>query len=244
MPPKWQRIADELARQIADGSYAPGDYLPHIRELVAQGKGSITTVHAAYKALEAEGLVISSRGHGTRVLPQDAAPESAVSGLGRLNRLKRTGRPYGPRETSTDHVVALRSCADPEFSELLGIELYDEVLLRGRTFVRGGKPTVVALSIIQLRALNAVPELMQKERMPRFWQELYTERTGVEITADPEKRGARLASDDELNKFGIEVPSNVAVPVLVLRSVFRDEEGPIEVWEDVYRPGMWQVGGE
>ncbi|MFC8270925.1 winged helix-turn-helix domain-containing protein, partial [Streptomyces cinereoruber] len=58
MPPKWQRLADELASQIADGTYAPGDYLPHIRELVRQGKGSITTVHAAYKALETEGLVI------------------------------------------------------------------------------------------------------------------------------------------------------------------------------------------
>ncbi|MFF5881072.1 GntR family transcriptional regulator [Streptomyces californicus] len=244
MPPKWQRLADELAGQIADGTYAPGDYLPHIRELVKQGKGSITTVHAAYKALEAEGLVVSSRGHGTRVQPQDTAPQSAISGLGRLNRLKRTGRPYGPRESSTDHVVALRPCADPEFAELLGIELYDEIILRGRTFVRGDKPTVVALSIIQMRALIAVPELLQEKRLPRFWQELYTERTGVEISADPEQRGARLASDDELRRFGINVPSNVAVPVLVLRNVFRDEEGPIEVWEDVYRPGMWQVGSQ
>ncbi|MDQ0701048.1 MULTISPECIES: GntR family transcriptional regulator [Streptomyces] len=244
MPPKWQRLADELAGQIADGTYAPGDYLPHIRELVKQGKGSITTVHAAYKALETEGLVISSRGHGTRVQPQDAAPQSSVSGLGRLNRLKRTGRSYGPRETSTDHVVALRSCADPEFADLLEIDLYDEVVLRGRTFVRGDKPTVVALSIIKMRALAAVPELLQEGRLPRFWQELYTERTGVEINADPERRGARLASDDELRRFGITVASNVAVPVLVLRSVFRDDEGPIEVWEDVYRPGMWQVGSE
>ncbi|MEU5449966.1 GntR family transcriptional regulator [Streptomyces californicus] len=244
MPPKWQRLADELASQIADGTYAPGDYLPHIRELVKQGKGSITTVHAAYKALEADGLVVSSRGHGTRVQPQDATPQSAISGLGRLNRLKRTGRPYGPRESSTDHVVALQSCADPEFAELLGIELYDEIILRGRTFVRGNKPTVVALSIIQMRALIAVPELLQEERLPRFWQELYTERTGVEISADPEQRGARLASDDELRRFGINVASNVAVPVLVLRNVFRDEEGPIEVWEDVYRPGMWQVGSQ
>ncbi|MCX5166207.1 GntR family transcriptional regulator [Streptomyces sp. NBC_00264] len=244
MPPKWQRLADELAQQIADGVYAPGDYLPHIRELVAQGKGSITTVHAAYKALEAEGLVVSSRGHGTRVQPQDAAPQSAVSGLGRLNRLRRTGRPYGPREVSMDHIVALRSCADVELANLLGVEPYDEVVLRGRTFVRGDKATVVALSVIQLRAANAVPELLRDERMPRFWQEIYTERTGAEISADPEMRGARLASGEELRKFGIEVPPDTAVPVLVLRSVFRDEVGPIEVWEDVYRPGMWQVSSE
>lgn len=36
-------------------------------ELVEAGEGSKETVHKAYKALEAEGLVTSTRGHGTVV---------------------------------------------------------------------------------------------------------------------------------------------------------------------------------
>ncbi|CAM5502512.1 hypothetical protein STENM36S_08095 [Streptomyces tendae] len=52
--PQWRGLADEIAREIAAGTagYRPGDQLPQIRDLVAQGKGSKTTVLAAYKALD------------------------------------------------------------------------------------------------------------------------------------------------------------------------------------------------
>ncbi|MFJ8470603.1 GntR family transcriptional regulator [Kitasatospora sp. NPDC094011] len=70
MAAKWRELADKLAERIRSGEYAPGERLPHIRELVEAGEGSKATVHAAYKALEAEGLVTASRGHGTVVRPQ------------------------------------------------------------------------------------------------------------------------------------------------------------------------------
>ncbi|MGY4904540.1 GntR family transcriptional regulator [Streptomyces sp. 900116325] len=70
MAPKWRELADQLAERIKRGEYAPGQQLPHIRDLVEAGEGSKSTVHAAYKALEAEGLVTSSRGHGTVVRQQ------------------------------------------------------------------------------------------------------------------------------------------------------------------------------
>jgi GntR family transcriptional regulator len=70
MAPKWRELADKLADRIRSGEYAPGQQLPQIRELVAEGEGSKSTVHAAYRALEAEGLVTSSRGHGTVVRKQ------------------------------------------------------------------------------------------------------------------------------------------------------------------------------
>lgn len=69
MAPKWQDLADRIAAEICRGDFAPGQHLPHIRDLVAAGEGSKATVHAAYKALEAQGLVTSSRGHGTIVRP-------------------------------------------------------------------------------------------------------------------------------------------------------------------------------
>lgn len=72
MAPKWRELADRLAERIKAGEkgYRPGETLPHIRDLVEDGEGSKSTVHAAYKALEAEGLVTSSRGHGTVVRAQ------------------------------------------------------------------------------------------------------------------------------------------------------------------------------
>ncbi|WP_030710514.1 GntR family transcriptional regulator [Streptomyces griseus] len=85
MASKWRELADRLAEQIRNGEYAPGTQLPQIRDLVEAGEGSKSTVHAAYKALEAEGLVTSSRGHGTVVREQ--APLKRL-GLARYDKAK------------------------------------------------------------------------------------------------------------------------------------------------------------
>ena len=73
MAPKWRELADRFAEQIRSGEIKPGAQLPQIRDLVEAGEGSKDTVHKAYKELEAQGLVTSSRGHGTVVRPQTAA---------------------------------------------------------------------------------------------------------------------------------------------------------------------------
>jgi GntR family transcriptional regulator len=159
-----------------------------------------------------------------------------------LERLRRTGRPLAPRETYVNSRSILRSCADAEIANLLGIDLYDEILLRSRTFLQDGKPTVLALNMIHMRALTPLPELLDEGPMPKFRHDLYTERTGKTITAGPEQSTARLASNNELDEFGIDVPPDVPVPVLVLRTLYSDEDGPLEVWEDILRPGMWHGG--
>lgn len=85
MAPKWRELADRIAEEIRSGEYAPGEQLPQIRELVEAGEGSKSTVHAAYKALEAEGLVTSSRGHGTVVRDQ---PPLKRLGIERYDKAK------------------------------------------------------------------------------------------------------------------------------------------------------------
>ncbi|MBD2818538.1 GntR family transcriptional regulator [Streptomyces rochei] len=241
-PPKWRQIADEIARKIENGDYGPGDRLPSVQALVAEGKGATATVHRAYQALEAEGLIRTTQGSGTTVLGPSEVPPSILTGAARLERLRRTGRPLAPRETYVNSRSVLRSCADAEIANLLGIDLYDEILLRSRTFLQDGKPTVLALNMIHIRALTPLPELLDEGPMPKFRHDLYTERTGRTITAGPEQSTARLASNNELDEFGIDVPPDVPVPVLVLRTLYSDEEGPLEVWEDILRPGMWHGG--
>ena len=70
MAPKWRELADRLAEQIRSGEYAPGRSVAPDQRPGEAGEGSKSTVHQAYKALEAEGLVTSSRGHGTVVRQQ------------------------------------------------------------------------------------------------------------------------------------------------------------------------------
>lgn len=236
--PKWRKIADEIAMQIAEGVYPPGTQLPSVQTLVAEGVGATATVHRAYQALEAEGLVSTTQGSGTKVQPPDEA-RNMLTGVARLDRLRRTGNPFAPGEKYTNSIADLRSCADAEAATLLGIDLYDEIVYKCRTFVRGEKPTALGINIIHVRILGAVPEAAGTARTEKFRHELYQERTGKTLTPGPQQVNARWAAPDELEEFGIEVPTETPIAVLVLRTVFSDEEGPLEIWYDVLRPGAW-----
>ncbi|MET9497421.1 GntR family transcriptional regulator [Streptomyces sp. NPDC006552] len=240
-PPKWRQIADEVAAQIANGEYAPNDRLPSVQSQVAAGKGATATVHRAYQALEAEGIVRTVFGSGTIVLGPGDAPTTFLTGAARLDRLRRTGHPFTPGETYVNPRSVLRSCADEQIAELLNIELYDEVVVRSRTFVKNDRIMALALNIIHTRALGPLPELLDESPMPKFRHDLYAERTGMTITAGPEKSAARIASTQELADFNIDVAPDVDIPILVLRTVYSDDDGPLEVWEDVLRPGMWHT---
>ncbi|MFJ1847068.1 GntR family transcriptional regulator [Streptomyces sp. NPDC088146] len=67
--PRWKQLADELAKEIAEGAYPPGAKLPRIADLVAAGRGSRTTVQRAYSELTERGLTIGVQKLGTIVSP-------------------------------------------------------------------------------------------------------------------------------------------------------------------------------
>ena len=234
-------IASHYRKLIADGTLAPGDEMPSMSKVCEQFNVSITTANRAFRLLKTEGLTVPKPGVGTVVADQ---PRVATTASARLNRIARTGQPYAPKERSVDHTAQLRSIADPILADQLGVELHDEIVLRTRTFVRDGKKTVFAISCIHMRALADVPELLSPEPFDRFWQEIYTARTGRQVTKAPERRSARLATEREIEALGIDVDPGTPVPVLVLVNTFSDEDGPLEVWEDVYAPGLWQVDCE
>ncbi|MEV8396267.1 MULTISPECIES: GntR family transcriptional regulator [Bacillati] len=236
-PTQATDIAAHYRRAITDGDLRPGDRLPTVRETAERFGVATATVTRAYKMLKAEGLTVPKERVGTVVADR---PRVVVTGAGRLDRLNRTGNSMGTGETTSDHWAGLRSCADTEICRLLGIDPHDEIVIRRRVFRKDGKPTAVALSLISMRALAEVPELLTQGKLEPFWQHTYTDRTGREITRSPEMYGARLASSDELRALEIDVPDGAAVPVLVLRNVHHDDEGPIEVWEDVQAPGTWK----
>ncbi|MET9928378.1 MULTISPECIES: GntR family transcriptional regulator [unclassified Streptomyces] len=149
MAPKWRELADKLAEQIRRGDYAPGKQLPHIRVLVEAGEGSKSTVHAAYKALEAEGLVTSSRGHGTVVRQQ--VPLKRL-GISRYDKAKwrdgdevafiadrvASGRAY--RRNEQTQTVSLVE-APPAVSEAYGLSAGAQVYARARLVKEGEQPT-------------------------------------------------------------------------------------------------------
>ncbi|MFI2225442.1 MULTISPECIES: GntR family transcriptional regulator [Streptomyces] len=149
MAPKWRELADKLAERIRSGEYAPGRQLPHIRDLVEAGEGSKSTVHAAYRALEAEGLVTSSRGHGTVVREQ--APLKRL-GIARYDKAKwrdgdevafiadrvASGRAYKRGEQTQ---TISRVPAPPIVAQAHGLPEGAEVYARARLVKEGDQPT-------------------------------------------------------------------------------------------------------
>ncbi len=242
MPPKrrYEEIAAHYRRLIQDGELAPGDSLPSLRKVCDDFHVAMATANRAFQLLKAEGLT-DATSEGTTVAAQS---DVAVTGAARLNRLERTGQTRAPGETSSHHWHGLRSATDPLIADLLDVEPTDEIVIRRRVHHREGAPSTVDSSFIHVRALGPVPELLDQGPMERWWQELYKERTGREVTRSPERRSARLISNDELNALGINLPPEIAAAVLVVINVFHDDDGPLEVWEDVYPPGAWQADTE
>ncbi|MFE7428924.1 GntR family transcriptional regulator [Streptomyces sp. NPDC057545] len=235
-------IASHYRSRIAAGELKPGDSMPTVNAVAEEHGVARNTAVRAYDLLKREGLVSTRAGAGTVVTsrPRVAPP----TGAARVDRLKEGGSNYAPGESSTGHEAALRSCADPGICRDLGIEPHDEVVVRRRVFRYDGQPVILGISVIHMRALADVPELLQQGKFERLWHEIYEERTGRPIHRSPEVRAARHANRDELDALEVTVPNDVdvAVPVLVTRTVWHDETGPIEVWEDIHAPGLWHTG--
>jgi GntR family transcriptional regulator len=226
-------VADHFRTRIKSGELAPGDTLPSVAEIRDQFDVAAKTVSRALGVLKSEGLVTSRGSLGTVV----AESPIVITGSDRLDRMARNGLRYAPGETSTGHRVMQRSVYDADVCQALELEPGDEVTIRIRTFRQDGRPTTVAVSVYPPHTVNVVPELAEDVRMVRQFDELYTERTGREVTKGQRLGHVRHASQDELDALEIDAPPHSAVPVMVATFAFHDDEKSLSYWEDVYAPG-------
>jgi GntR family transcriptional regulator len=72
--PPYAQLHRQLETAVRAGALAPGQRLPPIRQLARDLGLAVGTVARAYRELEAAGLVVGSRGGGTRVAPGLPAP--------------------------------------------------------------------------------------------------------------------------------------------------------------------------
>ncbi|WP_189538381.1 GntR family transcriptional regulator, partial [Streptomyces roseolilacinus] len=226
-------VADHFRMRIRSGELAPGDALPSVAEIRAQFDVAAKTVSRALGVLKGEGLVASRGALGTVVTKNPLV----ITGADRLDRMVRNGLRYAPGESSSGHRVMRRSVHDPEVCEALDLEPGDEVVIRIRTFQQDGRATSVGVSVYPPRTVAQVPELAEETRMPRYFGEIFAERTSHEVVKGQRTARARQASQDELDALQIDAPPHISVAVLVTTQTFHDEDGPIAYWEDVYAPG-------
>ncbi|MEF2529985.1 GntR family transcriptional regulator [Streptomyces sp. CS62] len=234
MPPKWKALADEIAAQITSGGYAPGDRLPKIEDMVNAGKGSKSTVHAAYKALEADGLVTASRGHGTVVRERTTLATAAE----REQRSKVTGSSWRAGERSDSHMAGVVA-APAEVAEALGVEAGDLVLRRSRTYRDERDNSVISHSTSWIPAEFAeeLPELAMGRRLSGGTSiDMITRHTGRPVAHRYSAMWARITTPADAGPLEIPEDTKAAVIVMTVRIV--DTSGmTIEYGVDVGGPG-------
>ena len=69
--PIYEQIEQQMKAQILDGSLAPEEQLPSIRQLARDLKISVITTTRVYNDLADEGFIISMAGKGYFVAPRD-----------------------------------------------------------------------------------------------------------------------------------------------------------------------------
>ncbi|MFI9788998.1 GntR family transcriptional regulator [Kitasatospora sp. NPDC051984] len=247
--PKWQALADDLAAKIREGVYRPGDSLPLIREQVAAGMGSKTTVQAAYSALESEGLVTTTRGHGTSV--RRRPPRLVRRHQDRYAWEKRralldstTRRESGVVEHDTGlaheeiecHAAFNTVQADDDLAGRFGVDVGTLLLHRHYWHSTPGSPT--AMSLIDSYLVHAVaarnPALLDSKREPWPGGTQHQLRTvGIEIDVIEDGIRTRLATPEESRHLAI--PS--ASPVLILDKTSISTEGEVVEYSHVILPG-------
>lgn len=234
MPPKWRDLADALAAQIKSGEYAPGDRLPKIEDLAREKEWAKNTVHQAYKALEADGLVASSRGHGTVVLERTTLATAAE----REQRSKITGSSWRAGERSDSHMAGVVS-APADVAEALGIAPGDLVLRRSRTYRDERDHSVISHSTSWIPAVFAeeLPELAMGRRLSGGTSiDMITRHTGRPVAHRYSAMWARNTTPADAGPLEIPEDTKAAVIVMTVRIV--DTSGmTIEYGVDVGGPG-------
>ncbi|MFF4902576.1 GntR family transcriptional regulator [Streptomyces sp. NPDC001068] len=233
MPPKWRDLADTLAAQIKSGQYAPGDRLPKIEELAREREWSKNTVHQAYKALEAEGLVASSRGHGTVV----RSYLSLATGTERDERSQLTGSSWRAGERSDSHMAGIVA-APEDVAEALGILAGEKVLRRSRTYRDEHTNAVVSHSTswIPARFADALPDLLIGRRLPNGTSvDVITRHTGRPVKRRISTMWPRITTPSDA--VPLEIPEETRAPVIVLTvQVIDSDESVIEYGVDIGGP--------
>ena len=239
MTAKHEKIAAHYRRAIESGELPPGGKMPSLRQIAQDRECSINTASDAFKMLKRQGLIITRSGSGTTVAPRSEI--ATPSGAARADRRAAGGGNYLPGETSTGHTSRMWQCEDADIAALLGISPGVDVVIRQRQHRNAaGRVTWHNTSYTHARIAVDVPEILHAAPLHGGWPDMYKARTGRTLVRGPQQYTARLATDEELQAFEI-VGYGAGVPVLVKRLVWRDDDGPVDVWEDVMSPGLWDT---
>jgi GntR family transcriptional regulator len=102
--PPYEQLRRQLVDLVGSGALSPGDRLPPLRQLAGDLGLAVGTVARTYRELEAEGILSSRRGGGTRV-SDEARALPAAARRARLRELAATYRAHALALGATDDEI-------------------------------------------------------------------------------------------------------------------------------------------
>ena len=209
--PMYQKIADELRRQIESGTLKPGQQLPTEILLREQYDASRNTIRDAIKRLTSLGLVATRPGAGTYVTRKidpfitvlTENPDTGYGGgeggsyLSEVGREHRTAR-HGPLKVET-------KAAPEPIAARLRIAGGDMVVLRQQTRFIDEIPWSLQTSYFPMEFVTSgkAPELLVAKDMPDGTVRYLEDAMGIKQSSYRDWITARSAAEDEQKFFDI-----------------------------------------
>lgn len=232
--PAYQRIADDLRKQIIEGVLAPGGRIPSRPQLRERYGVSDAVALQAVRLLTSEGFLEARSGSGTYVRRRPELKRFARSWYGTSGR---TGSPFRAEmarqgREGTWRVSSETTTASEAVAGRLDIEAGDPVMQSRYTFLADGQPVMLSTSWEPLE-LTRGTEIMFPEEGPH---------AGAGVVARMHVIGQRIESVEEVVTarpiLAAEVDrlaESLGSVVQVIRRTYRTAERPVET-ADIIAP--------
>jgi GntR family transcriptional regulator len=215
--PLYHRLRDQIALQIAQNVWKPGEAIPTEAELAAKYKMAIGTVRRAIQTLVDDGLVERSQGKGTFV-----RRPSFDTSLFRFLRLHGQG---GRHEVPESRILSRESLTGPsEVTKALQLPAGEQVIRLSRLRSMAGRP--VLCEEIWLPKTRFAPFLaMALEDIGPLLYPLYEQICGEIVASAKETLTVEAVCSDDAKLLGL----GLGTPIVIIERVaFGYDQKPIE----------------
>ncbi len=215
--PLYQRLRDQLAEQIANNRWRPGEAIPTEAALSAEYQLSTGTVRKAIDALVSEGILERQQGRGTFI--RRAQFQSSLFRFFRFQTVS------GERQVPESRILSIEPVAAPSaVAQALGLPADALVIRIVRVRLLEVKPVLAEANLAAPPAVPGAAGDRSQSRRPLLYP-IYEEVCGQVVASAEETLTAESVND--VHARLLQVPVNS--PVIVIERLARDYAGsPLE----------------
>lgn len=213
--PPYAQVADALRSEIFDGTLPAGEPIPSERQIAEDWGVSRATATKAVAMLKSQGLVEAEVGVGTMVRD----PSAKRGPRERQNRMVEGRRVRTDTETSAFDMGIVTAPA--EVRTALRLDDGDDAIFRSRVTSDKGVVVEVSTSWFDAALASSCPDLLVDKSIEQGTTAYVAEQLGVHIGTHTHDVRAELATPEDAEHYGLDLPS----PMLVVDVTAFDEHG-------------------